>query len=616
MGEIFLATHVDLNTQHAVKVIRSGLSDRAEVVDLFLREAAVLRTIRNDAIVAYDGVFRDEFDRLYLVMEFVAGPSLSELREAQTLTASEALGLMRHLSSGLAAAHESGVVHRDVSPDNIILSDGRLDGAKIIDFGIAKLTDPTKETIIGTGFAGKFGYASPEQLGLCGGQVDERSDIYSLALTILSTLEPAPVVSSNYADILETRKSVPELGHVKASLKRLLTAMLQPNPDDRPASMRDVMSIVDRKTMPEEIPPDDEGPIDDPKPKLSMRRGLAISIPFAVLVFGVFAYYQLFAPIDLKKTSNGTELNGNSIPTGPDKNRLVPSSDPAISDPTKLNPNYSKDDGTSEVVKSEGDGERGQQVKNIVDGLLPKKPTPTEKVVSQLPTPKPRIVLPDVVAEVQSMANNQLCSLVSVREIDNGIRLTGFVASIGERRLLLQKLAKLDGIDVDNQIYVEKWPFCEIKRVLAKSTSDLRLSNDPFDVSLNHADGIYREGEVLKVFVRGPTAAQAHLTIVFIDSEGGVVHLLPSPVAKTSDLSRGRGITLGSDGIYKADKPFGKNLLVAIQTPKALLKPGKDHVADWASFIGQLTESLDQMRGSTSVANIVSSTKTIVVHPK
>ena len=144
----------------------------------------MLRTIRHDAIVAYDGVFRDENGRLYLVMEFVDGPSLSKVIKQGALPPAQVRQLRDRLADGLAAAHEKGVIHRDLSPDNVILPGGDLTKAKIIDFGISKMADPEAKTIVGDDFAGKYSYVSPEQVGLYGGKVDPRSDIYSLGLVL------------------------------------------------------------------------------------------------------------------------------------------------------------------------------------------------------------------------------------------------------------------------------------------------------------------------------------------------------------------------------------------------------------------------------------------------
>src|SRR5262249_23469267 len=111
MGEVYRARHAELNTEHAVKIILPELANNQRIVDLFRREASVLRTIRHDAVVAYDGVFRDENGRLYLVMEFVDGPSLSKLMREHPLNAEQVGQLRDRLAGGLAVAHDKGVIH-------------------------------------------------------------------------------------------------------------------------------------------------------------------------------------------------------------------------------------------------------------------------------------------------------------------------------------------------------------------------------------------------------------------------------------------------------------------------------------------------------------------------
>ena len=121
-------------------------------------------------------------------MEYVDGQPLSEILKSGPLSFDAVRVLQRRLASGLQAAHELGIVHRDVSPDNVILPGGNVARAKIIDFGIARSTLAGDETVIGGGFAGKFGYVSPEQLGLFGGEVTAKSDIYSLGLVLAEAL--------------------------------------------------------------------------------------------------------------------------------------------------------------------------------------------------------------------------------------------------------------------------------------------------------------------------------------------------------------------------------------------------------------------------------------------
>src|SRR5262245_29537683 len=248
MGEVYRARHVELNTEHALKIILPELANNQRIVDLFRREASVLRTIRHDAVVAYDGVSRDENGRLYLVMEFVDGPSLSKLMRDHPFDAGQVRQLRDRLADGLAVAHEKGVIHRDISPDNVILPGGDVAKAKIIDFGISKMADPEQKTIVGDDFAGKFSYVSPEQLGMFGGQVDGRSDIYSLGLVLAAAAQGEPLdMGLSPISVIEARRSVPDLGRVPAAVRADLTAMLQPDPANRPQSMRDLVRPQERR---------------------------------------------------------------------------------------------------------------------------------------------------------------------------------------------------------------------------------------------------------------------------------------------------------------------------------------------------------------------------------
>ena len=248
MGEVYRTTHAEIGTQHAIKIIRDDLADDPKIIELFRREAAVLRTVRNDAVVAYDGVLRDEAGRVYLVMEFVDGPKLTDYLKERTLTPDEVRQLRNRLADGLAAAHEKGIIHRDMSPDNVILGDGKLENATIIDFGIAKLSDSSATTIIGEDFAGRYAYASPEQFGLFGGAVDGRSDIYSLGLVLAAAATGEGLymgeARTSLVSVIEARRAVPDMTEVPEELRDELSAMLQPDPADRPQSMREIIKPV------------------------------------------------------------------------------------------------------------------------------------------------------------------------------------------------------------------------------------------------------------------------------------------------------------------------------------------------------------------------------------
>ena len=249
MGEVYKARHQELGSMHAIKVILPELTSDAGIVRLFTEEAKKLRRVRQDAIVAYEGLVLDESGRRFLVMEFVDGPSLKDLlKSGGKLTVPEVRKLRDRLAAGLHAAHDKGIYHRDLSPDNVILVDGKTDKAKVIDFGIAKSTEPGDATVVGGEFAGKYSWAAPEQLGLYGGKVDARTDIYSLGLILGAaasgeTLTPA----STMAQMIGARQKVPDLSSVPAEFRAELIPLLQPDPAKRPATMLDLPRIIDKK---------------------------------------------------------------------------------------------------------------------------------------------------------------------------------------------------------------------------------------------------------------------------------------------------------------------------------------------------------------------------------
>lgn len=234
MGAVYRARHRQLGTSHAVKVIRPELIGSQTARGLFVQEARVLRELRHEAIVQYDGLFQDESDRVYLVMEFAEGKRLADvLAERRALSEQEVWKLYGRLARGLAAAHARGVVHRDLSPDNIILDEGRAESAKLIDFGIAQAGDEAKGD---QGFVGKLAYAAPEQL--TGGEaVGPPADLYSLGL-VLAAASGAPLpMGTSREEAITARRRVPKVARsIPKLLRREIEELLVPDPKARPSA--------------------------------------------------------------------------------------------------------------------------------------------------------------------------------------------------------------------------------------------------------------------------------------------------------------------------------------------------------------------------------------------
>ncbi|MDO9524688.1 MAG: serine/threonine-protein kinase [Gemmobacter sp.] len=225
----------------AVKALRWEFSRNEDYLALMTREEDV-REIRHDAIVRYFDTQRTDDGTVYLVMDHVDGPGLDRKLRDGGMSAPDLMVVAQRVAEGLAVAHGRNIVHRDLSPDNIILRGGHPSEAVIIDFGIAKDTNPGAETIVGNEFAGKYAYAAPEQLS---GDTDARSDIYALGALLLSTFRgKAPDVGRNPIEVIQRKSQPLDTQGVPEPLKSLIDRMTQPDRANRFQSAFDVLEAI------------------------------------------------------------------------------------------------------------------------------------------------------------------------------------------------------------------------------------------------------------------------------------------------------------------------------------------------------------------------------------
>jgi serine/threonine-protein kinase len=195
MGAVYKAEHVLLREIRALKMIRAGrFAAVPQALERFQREARIAVRLRHPNLVLVYDFFIEGGDQ-FLVMEYVVGESLaSRIREHGALSIDETCSIGLQCCRGLAYAHGMGIVHRDLSPENILLPSGPDERVKIIDFGIARAaSSDAGTTLSGEGtltrvgdFLGKPRYASPEQAGKLrkGESLDPRSDLYTLGLIL------------------------------------------------------------------------------------------------------------------------------------------------------------------------------------------------------------------------------------------------------------------------------------------------------------------------------------------------------------------------------------------------------------------------------------------------
>ena len=234
----------------ALKVLKAELSANDDYLVLLTREEDI-RELRHDAIVRYSENHRTPEGHVYLLMDYIEGPGMDRKLKQGPMPADELLTVARRVADGLKVAHEKNIVHRDLSPDNIILRNGDPAQAVIIDFGIAKDTNPGAETIVGNEFAGKYAYAAPEQLS---GQTDARSDIYSLGASLLANFRgEKPDPGKNPMEVVENKSKPLNTAGVPEPLKSLIDRMTDPNPATRLQSMGAVLDMLDGGAVPSAV---------------------------------------------------------------------------------------------------------------------------------------------------------------------------------------------------------------------------------------------------------------------------------------------------------------------------------------------------------------------------
>ncbi|HTR02910.1 MAG TPA: serine/threonine-protein kinase [Thermoanaerobaculia bacterium] len=253
MGEVYRARDTRLRREVALKLLPDAAAHDADSLHRFDRETRAVATLNHPSILAIHdtGSFRDV---PYAVTELLQGETLAERLRTGPLHTDKAVEVAGQIADGLAAAHEKGIIHRDIKPDNIFLThEGR---AKILDFGIARIEQPartaglsdtiTKSRSSSSQFlVGTAGYMSPEQVR--GKQIDGRTDIFSLGATFFEMLtgrrafsRDSPVETLG-AVLRDDPRKHPEAEKIPDPIKVMVFRCLEKDAADRYQSARDLL---------------------------------------------------------------------------------------------------------------------------------------------------------------------------------------------------------------------------------------------------------------------------------------------------------------------------------------------------------------------------------------
>lgn len=185
MATVYRAQDMRLDRTVALKVMHASLAEDDEFVSRFIREAKSTARLSHPNVVSVYDQGSDPSGAVFLAMEFLDGRTLRDLLiERDRLAPDEALGTMEAVLAALSAAHEAGLVHRDVKPENVLVGhDGTV---KVGDFGLARATAPANHTHTSSLLLGTVAYLSPEQVAH--GHADERSDVYAAGILLFELL--------------------------------------------------------------------------------------------------------------------------------------------------------------------------------------------------------------------------------------------------------------------------------------------------------------------------------------------------------------------------------------------------------------------------------------------
>ena len=592
-GEVYLAKNIVSGRQFAIKILKQEFSQNEAFINLMRREADVLHNVINDAVVRYNELLKSEMHGgfVFLVMEFIEGQQLAEIMQASGgMPPDDLLQIASRMGQGLAAAHAQNAFHRDISPDNIILPGGDPTKAKLIDFGIARDISENAQTVVGGGFAGKYQYASPEQLN---GEVDARSDLYSLGVTLLNAYRgKSSQIGSSLMEIVQAKAQRLDTRDVPGKLGELIARLVEPRPEDRFQSANEMVQWLGGGAAPSAAPQEPtmiippkadsgfQGLPDEPESGGGIGKFLLLLL---IVALGGAGWYfgmgpgkgQLFAPayeaqspftIALAHETGSRNISVTGHVRGPDAGAALLSQlqlgfsefslTPALQNASGA-PNENWESAVFSLAKTAkpltgwtidisdtsakltGEAESDTVAAAVKSAFESAAAQANMQAQVALSVPVPPVPLADLNA---LLTTYQTCGPLRVTGgdgtllgPDDPITVSGIIARESDVEVFDLVLAEAaPGHELAYNLAVLNEPVCEIEALLpAPQDNGVEILYSYGQKQAEVGNQPFHEGDNQVIDVRLPLEASGFLYAFYIDAEGQVFHLLPHKSRQT-----------------------------------------------------------------------------------
>jgi serine/threonine protein kinase len=504
--------------------------------------------------------FIEENGTAYMVMDYEEGQELSQILDQRgALPEAELKDILWPLLDGLERVHAASIWHRDIKPSNILI---RQDGSPVfIDFGAAKREMPGAAKSIMAVFSPA--YAAPEQVVATGHQ-GPWTDIYAFGATLYRAVcgDKPTNATERMRGADHTTAAVSAQGNYAPVFLEAIDAALELKHEDRPQSIKDWRGLFEKATGTAIAAEDDATVVRSSSPD-----------PMS-------DFFPTDAPTVAKEMTEPE-------PSPVDQPELAPKAN------RRLTYIFL---GLVLMVALGAGAYIFYKKSDIITG--PSKEEILEKIKAMLVSYECAVLTP-ILSEGQEGLD---------------MALAGFVSRPEDLERVKSEMGRIEDVSkVNYDLKVHPWPFCEMLKLLDKHQNNDLSPAMRTRLESSNPDGRYQEGEFLSLNITTSPAFDGYLYVDYLDSLGNIVHMLPAPKRTDNAVRAGQRIIVGaepskkSDAIYyyKIEPPHGRNLIVAISSPKPLFDIPRPHIESALQYFTALNDALKPEEMTTSPAGVV-----------